>query len=161
MLTTKHMQKRKSQTKEDSLGPDQLLKNTFIASLLILILIILFYLTTIRITLGIASFYLILVGTWRVANATADAPIGPNLSKYEQKEKEYNPLSDLIAVREIGSWFLRTIRRSKRSGSFASAVVLHRHFNWGLIWLLSGLTLQFFLQLWGWILEDLEGACPN
>lgn len=115
--------------------------------------IVLFCLATIRILLWIASFYLIVVGTWRLANATIKRPMGGDWREYERREEQYNPLSDLTAAKDICSWLSRTIKSFRSPGSFTDVVILHKHFNWGLMWLLLGLTLQFFSQFC-WLIRD-------
>jgi len=93
--------------------------------------------------LKIAGFYLVVVGTWRLANATKRVPVGADLWRRQEEAKDYNPLKDLISMKELLFWFCKTVRTFNKPGDFATAVLMQKEFNWGLIWLLLGLLMQF------------------
>ena len=93
--------------------------------------------------LHVAGFYLTLIGTWRLANATTHAPIGPEMYTYSEGEKGYNPLLDLISPHEVLFWIIRTIMSFNKPGWFGNAIILQKRFNWALLWLLLGICFQF------------------
>ena len=91
----------------------------------------------------ILSFYLVFIGTWRLATATTRAPIGSNVFAQQDDEQAYNPLRDLISPHKVLIWFYHTVVSFKKPGHYTSAVILHKKFNWGLLWLLLGIVAQF------------------
>lgn len=99
-----------------------------------------------KIILQILGFYLVFVGTWRLANSTTHSPIGAEPSINREKEEKYNPLWDLVAIKEILVWIFMTLRGFNKPGRFTGAAILHKRFNWGLLWLLLGIALQFIVN---------------
>jgi hypothetical protein len=102
-----------------------------------------------KMILQIVGFYFVLIGTWRLANATTHNPSLPEAFEYKKTEENYNPLRDLISLSHILAWIYRTIISFKHSGWFGGAIILHKQFNWGLLWLLLGVILQFIAGLMG------------
>jgi len=100
-----------------------------------------------RIVIHIIGFYLVLIGTWRLANAAAKAPIGGEMYLYKEQEENYNPLGDLFCPLEVFVWMFRTIASFSKPGRFTNAVILHKKFSWGLMWLLFGIFMQFIAGL--------------
>ena len=49
----------------------------------------------------ILSFYLVFIGTWRLATATTRSPIGIKVFDQEDEEQSYNPLKDLISPHKV------------------------------------------------------------
>jgi hypothetical protein len=96
-----------------------------------------------NIILKFIGFYLVIIGTWRLANATKRAPIGADLWKRQEEARNYSPLQDLISPMEVLLWFFKTVKSFNKPGSFTTAVLMQKEFNWGLIWLLLGLLMQF------------------
>ncbi len=94
----------------------------------------------------ILSIYLVLIGTWRLASATKKSP-GGDLGQYEELGKTYNPLKDLIALKEVLFWMFETVKNFREDGYFANAVIFHKQFQWGLFWLMSGILIQFVLSM--------------
>lgn len=90
----------------------------------------------------ILSAYLVLIGTWRLANATTKAPIGSEVGQYQESEEAYNPLKDFVSIVEVGCWLIRTIKELRVPGSFANAVIHEKKFQWGLFWLMCGIFIQ-------------------
>ena len=95
----------------------------------------------------IIGFYLVLIGTWRLATATVQAPIGQSLFDYRKEEENYHPLRDFVSIKEIFIWIKETAMSFNKPGRYTSAVILHKKFNWGLLWLLIGMSIQFIDQL--------------
>jgi hypothetical protein len=98
-------------------------------------------------TTHILGFYVVVIGTWRLANATAPAPMGSQLHEYARKMKTYNPVWDLLSPHLVACWMVRTVLKLKQPGKFTDSVILHKQFNWGLMWLLLGLSIQFVCAL--------------
>jgi len=88
--------------------------------------------------LHVAGFYFVILGTWRLANATTASP-----SIAEILQEKYSPLRDLISPHQIFGWLIKTIRSFKQPGWLGNAVILQKQFNYGLLWLFIGLFLQF------------------
>lgn len=97
--------------------------------------------------INILSFYLLFIGTWRLATATTRAPIGSNVFAQKDNEQEYNPLKDLISPHKVIIWFYHTVVSFNKPGHYTSAVILQKKFNWGLLWLLLGIFAQFICFL--------------
>lgn len=95
-----------------------------------------------KIYFQITSFYLVFIGTWRLASATKRAPMG-DLGQYQEEEEKYKPLWDLFFPHKIVIWMFRTLASFNKPGSFAKAVIMHKKFNWGLLWLMLGIIIQF------------------
>ena len=93
------------------------------------------------------GFYLIFIGTWRLATATKSAPTGTEVFDLRDEEIAYNPLMDLISPRKVIVWIYRTLKSFSRPGHYTNAVICHKQFNWGLIWLLLGILVQFVCGL--------------
>ena len=89
------------------------------------------------IILRILGFYLIVIGTWRLATATRETPIGEGLFP-----KKYKPWKDLFSPHKVIIWMCKTLV-SFNKPDFTSAVIFHKKFNWGLMWLLVGIIVQF------------------
>lgn len=94
------------------------------------------------IILQILGFYLIFIGTWRLATATTKAPIGADLFSQKDEEQAYKPWKDLYSFFKVIIWIYKTLA-SFNKPDFTSAVILHKKFNWGLMWLLVGIMVQF------------------
>jgi len=101
-----------------------------------------------KISLQILGFYLVFVGTWRLANSTTHSPVGTELLINREKEEKYNPLLDLLAIHKIIKWFFLTIVSFNKPGRFTGVAILHKRFNWGLLWLLFGIVLQFIASFY-------------
>ena len=95
----------------------------------------------------ILGFYLVFIGTWRLATATTSHPIGAEVSNLKDAEEAYNPLTDLISPHKVIMWICRTLKSFKKPGCYTKAVICHKKFNWGLIWLLLGIVVQFVCGL--------------
>ena len=95
------------------------------------------------IILQILGFYLIFIGTWRLATATMKAPIGADLFSQKDEEQAYKPWKDLFSPHKVILWMHETLASFNKPGNFTSAVILHKKFNWGLMWLLAGIVIQF------------------
>ena len=100
-----------------------------------------------RIIIHIIGFYLVLIGTWRLANATVKVPIGNEMFLYKEQEEDYNPLRDLVCPHDVFAWMLRTIVSFNKPGRFTGSAILHKKFSWGLMWLLFGILIQFIAGL--------------
>ncbi len=96
--------------------------------------------------MDILGFYLIFIRTWRLATSTGKSPIGTELFKYKEEEQKYFPLKDLVSPHKVLVWMFKTVLSFKKAGEFSTAVILHKKFNWGLLWLLVGITIQFLSQ---------------
>ena len=97
-----------------------------------------------KIILYIAGFYFVLIGTWLLATATTVASTGvADAIKKARNEHFYNPLRDIISILPILSWLFKTIVEFIKPGKVDKAIILHKQFNRGLLWLLLGLFLQF------------------
>jgi len=97
----------------------------------------------------ILSFYFVFIGTWRLATSTTRSPIGYNVFDQEDEEQAYNPLKDLISPHKVLIWIYQTVLSFNKPGHYASAVILQKKFNWGLLWLLIGIFAQFVCFLFG------------
>jgi len=100
----------------------------------------------------ILGFYLVLIGTWRLATATTKWPMGSDLLQQRDEEQAYNPLTDLVSPHKVLAWMFMTILSFNKPGNYTDAVILHKKFNWGLLWVLLGLIIQFvshFGERWG------------
>ena len=95
----------------------------------------------------ILGFYLILIGTWRLATATTSAPVGTKLFDLSDEERVYKPLTDLFSPHKVLIWIYQTLRSFRRPGHYTNAVICHKKFNWGLLWLLLGIVVQFVCGL--------------
>jgi len=95
------------------------------------------------IMIHILGFYLIFIGTWRLATATIKHPIGADLFRQEDEEQAYKPWKDLFSPHKVIIWMYRTLASFNKPGNFTDAVILHKKFNWGLMWLLAGIIIQF------------------
>lgn len=95
------------------------------------------------ITIHILGFYLIFVGTWRLATATTAAQIGAGLFDEKDKEQAYKPWKDICSPHTVIIWICKTLASFNKPGNYTSAVILQKKFNWGLIWLLTGIIIQF------------------
>lgn len=92
--------------------------------------------------LNLIGIYLVVIGTWRLATATQKKPVG-NFGKKINEDNSYNPLRDLVAPHEVICWAYRTIISFGKEGQMTDSVILHKQFNWGLLWLLFGLLIQY------------------
>ena len=92
--------------------------------------------------LSLIGFYLAVIGTWRLANATQQKPIG-NFMQKADKDNSYNPLKDLVSPHKVIIWFFQTMRSIHATGTLTDCVILHKQFNWGLWWLLLGIAIQY------------------
>lgn len=99
-----------------------------------------------KILLQIFGFYLVFIGTWRLANSTVHSPIGADLFNYRREEENYNPLFDLFSIHKVIIWAINTMKTFNKKGAFTGAAILHKQFSWGLLWLLFGISLQFVSQ---------------
>lgn len=95
--------------------------------------------------LQILSGYLVLIGTWRLANSTEKKPRLAELRQYQHEEETYNPLKDLLAIKDIFLWMFWTVKEFRTPGYVNEAVICHKKLNWGLLWLMSGILLQIVL----------------
>ncbi|MCK4786325.1 MAG: hypothetical protein KAV87_21385 [Desulfobacteraceae bacterium] len=91
----------------------------------------------------ILGFYMVLIGTWRLATATTKLPMGEAMFQQREEEKAYNPLTDLVSPHKVLVWIFMTILSFNKPGNYTSAAILHKKFNWGLLWVLFGLIIQF------------------
>ena len=91
----------------------------------------------------ILGFYLIFIGTWRLATATTSAPVGTEAFNLRDEEQVYNPLTDLFSPLKLLIWICQTVKSFRKPGHYTNAVICHKKFNWGLLWLLFGITVQF------------------
>lgn len=96
--------------------------------------------------IGFIGFYLSVIGTWRLASATTKKPIG-NFTQTAEKDNLYQPIHDLYAIHKVFAWVLETFKSYKSNGELTDAVILHKQFNWGLLWLLVGICLQYISGL--------------
>ena len=92
--------------------------------------------------LSFIGFYFIVIGTWRLANATQPAPVGGPWQQTEE-DRTYKPFRDIFSPHLVVLWIGRTIKTFKENGSLNSAVILQRQFSWGLLWLLLGIVIQY------------------
>ncbi len=99
-----------------------------------------------KIILEILGFYLVIIGTWRLANSTVRSPVGADLWTFKESEDNYNPILDLLSIHKVFIWILSTIKSFNKKGQLTGAAILHKQFNWGLLWLLLGIMLQFSAQ---------------
>ena len=99
-----------------------------------------------KIALQIFGFYLVFIGTWRLANSTVHSPIGADLFNYRKKEENYIPFLDLLSIHKVIIWAISTVKTFNKKGAFTGAAILHKQFSWGLLWLLLGIGLQFISQ---------------
>jgi len=90
-----------------------------------------------KIILQIFSVYFVIVGTWNLANATVGTQTIAGIDDIGKKEKNRKPWSYLFPLRKINSL----------SSDFGRAYVLGKQFRWSLVWLISGIILQFISQL--------------
>ena len=93
------------------------------------------------------GFYLIFIGTWRLATATTSAPAGTKVFNLSDEEQVYNPLTDLFSPHKVLIWIYQTAKSFRRPGQYTNAVICHKKFNWGLLWLLLGIAIQFVCGL--------------
>lgn len=102
-----------------------------------------------KLFLQIMGVYFVIVGTWRLATSTIRKPIGIDIKEIEHRVKEmkYNPLCDLVCPHKIAIWMWSTICTFNKRGEFTDAGIMHKRFNWGLLWLLFGIILQFISQM--------------
>ena len=92
--------------------------------------------------LNLIGIYLTIIGTWRLANATKGAPVGQFIQQAEE-DNSYNPLKDLVTPHKVIVWAYQTIRSFGNKGKMTDSVILHKQFNWGLLWLLFGMVIQY------------------
>jgi len=95
---------------------------------------------------GFIGFYLSVIGTWRLATATRAKPVGDFLGPTEM-EKNYRPLKDLYAIGHVIKWIFDLIKSYNSEGGFTDGVILHKQFNWGLLWLITGICIQYLAGL--------------
>lgn len=95
------------------------------------------------IIIQILGFYLIFIGTWRLATATRKAPIGADVYSQKDEEQAYKPWKDLCSPHKVILWMCKTLASFNKPGDYTDAVILHKKFNWGLMWLLAGIIVQF------------------
>lgn len=95
----------------------------------------------------IFGFYLIFIGTWRLATSTTAAPVGDKVFRLKDEEQVYNPLTDLFSPHKVVIWIWQKLKSFKKPGHYTNAVICHKRFNWGLIWLLLGIAIQFVCGL--------------
>jgi len=93
--------------------------------------------------IDVLGFYLVLIGTWRLATATRRPPMGSQLWEYGKEEQTYFPLKDLISPHKVISWMFKTILSFNKPGRLTGAVIVQKQFNWGLFWILLGLIIEF------------------
>jgi len=99
------------------------------------------------IIIHILGFYLIFIGTWRLATATRKAPIGADVYSQKYEEQAYKPWKDLCSPHKVILWMCKTLASFNKPGDYTDAVILHKKFNWGLLWLLLGIAVQFVCGL--------------
>jgi len=101
------------------------------------------------IAIHIIGFYLVFIGTWRLATATTKLPMGEAMFQQRDEEQAYNPLMDLVSPHKVLVWIFKTILSFNKPGYYTSAVILHKKFNWGLLWILLGLIIQLVSHFGG------------
>ena len=99
-----------------------------------------------EILFDIIGFYLVFIGTYRLANSTRQKP-GGDFSAVADEDDKYDPFADLKNPSEAFRWMKNTFTNRKEPGKFYDAVVLHKKFNWGLLFLLFGIFIQFIGNL--------------
>ena len=92
--------------------------------------------------LNLIGVYLAVIGAWRLATATQRKPVG-NFNDKIEEENAYKPLTDLIAPHKVVVWAYRTLRSFSQNGQMTDSVILHKQFNWGMLWLLLGMLVQY------------------
>lgn len=96
--------------------------------------------------LDFIGFYLVVIGTWRLANATKKKPVG-NFIQAITNEESYKPYKDLYSPHKVIVWLIKTVREFRTDGQMTDAVILQKKFNWGLLWLLLGVVIQYIAGL--------------
>ena len=90
----------------------------------------------------IVSFYLFLIGVWRLGNSTISVSHRTATSRLNRDAKKYNPLCDLIAVKSVFVWTWDSLINFNHDGFDKSAAISHKKFAWGMFWILLAIMLQ-------------------
>ena len=81
-----------------------------------------------------------------MANATRRKPGGDFLQVIDE-DRFYKPYKDLYSPHKVIVWFIDTVKKFRSDGEMTNTVILHKQFNWGLLWLLLGVMVQYITGL--------------
>ncbi len=88
--------------------------------------------------------YLVILGTWRIAQSTNEGSDYGNIYKLKKSEDNYIPWRDLnpLKIFTIAKWFFHFKYNTK---GVAGLVILKKQFDWGLRFLIGAITLQYVI----------------
>ena len=95
-----------------------------------------------EIIIRLMSFYLLIVGVWRLGNSTISASPRSKSSQLTKDARKYNPLHDLFAVKSMVLWSVHALSNFNSDEFNEKGVISHKKFAWGLFWILLAIALQ-------------------